>query len=597
MLVKLWRFFCSVKLAVVLFVLILIPSVVGTIVQQNGSNPAGYAEVYGPFWNPIFKWLGFYDIYHDWRFIILLVMLALNTCACTVNRFRPRWSMAGMLMTHTGLLLILLGSLVGAVFGVRGFLAIGEGETLDRISVGRATVDVAALPFKVRLLDFILDIHEAPSHRLIVIDVKTGEQHRRRLEEGNSTALYEPRWAGILSLFGVRPTPPASVVVERFLSNAAVVTSLSEGAGDAGMEAVEVRLVGGGVERRGFAVSGSGRPYAPRGTHVGVYYEKLADAGDLEGAIREAVASTREVSRLEINVPDAPLTRTFEAEVGTRFDVEGYTVESLRYEPDFVIIEGGRVASRSEFPHNPALQVSITGPDGSAREQWLFTKYPPMHAGEQDNPFKIKFTRSGPPGHVLDHVFILRPPEGAPVVAHARGGELVGRAESGPGVAVGVRETGLEVVIDKFYENAVVEREIKESPEVAGRGAVELALEHNGERNTHLLWEDTPVDVPGYRLVYVREERIKDFYSVLQIIDGDKVAVEKKIEVNDPLRYGGYALYQSSYDRESLRWSGLQVRKDPGVPLVYAGFAVQILGMIIIFYINPLLRKAKKGRA
>jgi len=105
------------------------------------------------------------------------------------------------------------------------------------------------------------------------------------------------------------------------------------------------------------------------------------------------------------------------------------------------------------------------------------------------------------------------------------------------------------------------------------------------------------VDVPGYRLVYVREERIKDFYSVLQIIDGDKVAVEKKIEVNDPLRYGGYALYQSSYDRESLRWSGLQVRKDPGVPLVYAGFAVQILGMIIIFYINPLLRKAKKGRA
>lgn len=67
--------------------------------------------------------------------------------------------------------------------------------------------------------------------------------------------------------------------------------------------------------------------------------------------------------------------------------------------------------------------------------------------------------------------------------------------------------------------------------------------------------------------------------------------------MNHPLRYEGYSLYQWAYDGEGLRWSNLRVKKDAGVPLVYVGFLLQILGMIIIFYINPLLRKAKKARA
>jgi cytochrome c biogenesis protein ResB len=138
---------------------------------------------------------------------------------------------------------------------------------------------------------------------------------------------------------------------------------------------------------------------------------------------------------------------------------------------------------------------------------------------------------------------------------------------------------------------------MKQSDDIAGRPAVEIEIEANGEKTEHLIWADTPLDVPGYRLFYAQEERVRDFYSVLEVVDDGKVVLEKKIEVNDPLRYGGYTFYQSSYDSKGLSWSGLQVRNDPGVPLVYAGFAVQLLGMIVIFYINPLIRKAKKDRA
>ena len=143
---KAWKFFCSVKLTVVLFVLILVPSIIGTIIQQNAPDPGRYVEVYGPAWDAVFRSLGFYDVYHSPYFVVLLVLLGLNTFVCTLNRFRPKWRLVGMLMTHCGLLLILVGAFVGAVFGVKGFMVIEEGETTDAMTIGRSNRPTATLP-------------------------------------------------------------------------------------------------------------------------------------------------------------------------------------------------------------------------------------------------------------------------------------------------------------------------------------------------------------------------------------------------------------------------------------------------------------------
>ena len=592
MLNKVWKFFCSAKLTVVLFVLILIPSIVGTVIQQdiNMDDPS-----FSP--NLLYKLLGFYDIYHDPRFIFLLVMLALNTLVCTINRFRAKWNLVGMLMTHVGLLMILLGAVIGATLGVKGFMAIGEGETLDHIRVGAAMDESAPIPFEIRLLDFILDIHEEPTHRLVIIDMRTNEQQSRHIEPGKSLALSEPKWAGLMSLFGIKPGAGASVTPKRFLANAALVTSLTEGPEQTGMQAVEMRLKGSGGEHRGFTVSGSERPYSPRGTHMGVFYEKLDADGNIDARIEEAVASTAALSRIEVVSPNAALTGTYGADLGNKFDVEGYTVEVLSYVADFIIGEGNMVTSRSKFPHNPALQVRVTDLDGASSEQWLFAKYPGMHTPENGPPFEMKFVRSGRDDHIEDLVLILNQSDAGPIVAHSRGGKLIKRAELAEGETFSIEGMGLDLFIENFYENANVNREMKVTDDVAGRAAVEIEIEQDGKREDKLLWIDTPLDVPGYRLVYVQNKGVRDFYSVLQVVDGGEVVVEKKIEVNDPLRYGGYTFYQSSYDSKGLSWSGLQVRNDPGVPLVYGGFAVQLLGMIVIFYINPLIRKVKKGRA
>jgi hypothetical protein len=87
---------------------------------------------------------------------------------------------------------------------------------------------------------------------------------------------------------------------------------------------------------------------------------------------------------------------------------------------------------------------------------------------------------------------------------------------------------------------------------------------------------------------------IKSFKSTLEIIDGNAVVKSKTIEVNDPISYKGYTLYQSGYNPNDLSYTSLQVVKDPGVPVVYAGFSLMIVGLFIVFYLNPWLNERGK---
>jgi hypothetical protein len=218
-----------------------------------------------------------------------------------------------------------------------------------------------------------------------------------------------------------------------------------------------------------------------------------------------------------------------------------------------------------------------------------------MHAtGEL--PFEIKFVRNELVGAITDYVLVANPGGGKPVLAYVREGKLASKKEISLGEPVSVEGTDYSIVIDKFFKNANMVRQVVNRPDMPNRPAVELVVQLQGESHPIYLWEGNPADVTGYKMLYRREPRIRDFYSILQIIDNGKVVAEKKIEVNDPIRHAGYALYQSSYDSEGQTWSGLQVKKDPGVPLVYAGFLTQIVGMIIIFYINPLIKKARKAQ-
>ncbi len=93
---KIWDFFTSVKLAIIIFACISLISIIGTIVEQQAEpdkNIALLAKFFGDSAAPtvynIFAKLGFMDMYRSWWYITLLVFLALNIIICSFDRL-PR---------------------------------------------------------------------------------------------------------------------------------------------------------------------------------------------------------------------------------------------------------------------------------------------------------------------------------------------------------------------------------------------------------------------------------------------------------------------------------------------------------------------------
>jgi hypothetical protein len=89
--------------------------------------------------------------------------------------------------------------------------------------------------------------------------------------------------------------------------------------------------------------------------------------------------------------------------------------------------------------------------------------------------------------------------------------------------------------------------------------------------------------------------RIKSFRSTVNVVENGQVSQTRTIEVNRPFKRNGYTFYQTGYHPDDLSWTSLEVVRDPGVPMVYAGFGFMIVGLFIVFYLNPWLasRKAK----
>ncbi len=87
---KIWKFFSSVKLAVVLLIILAIVSIIGTVIQQNQPTEI-YLQEYSPATVELFEMLGLFDMYHTWWFVLLLMLFTANLTVCTLDRFPRTW--------------------------------------------------------------------------------------------------------------------------------------------------------------------------------------------------------------------------------------------------------------------------------------------------------------------------------------------------------------------------------------------------------------------------------------------------------------------------------------------------------------------------
>ncbi len=83
--------------------------------------------------------------------------------AITLYSEKGRFSRLGVSITHLSILIILIGGLVGSLFGFKGFVNILEGETVDRIYLRIKDEEVLKpIGFSVRCDDFKITYYDLP---------------------------------------------------------------------------------------------------------------------------------------------------------------------------------------------------------------------------------------------------------------------------------------------------------------------------------------------------------------------------------------------------------------------------------------------------
>ncbi len=97
---KIWEFFASVRLAIVIFALISLTSIVGTVLEQRAESAKNiqiltrlFGESLAPGIYKIFDNLGFMDMYHSWWFIALLILFSANIVICSLDRLPRIWKL------------------------------------------------------------------------------------------------------------------------------------------------------------------------------------------------------------------------------------------------------------------------------------------------------------------------------------------------------------------------------------------------------------------------------------------------------------------------------------------------------------------------
>jgi len=156
------------------------------------------------------------------------------------------------------------------------------------------------------------------------------------------------------------------------------------------------------------------------------------------------------------------------------------------------------------------------------------------------------------------------------------------------------------IKIVKEYENLKIGMEEGKSvffddPSPGSNPALEVQItEPGGQTSTQYVFELFPGHSHGQDKFLLSYHRvISDYISELQIIEGDKVVAEKDIEVNHPLRFGGYHFYQSSYDDKAGQYTVLQVVSDTGLYVVYAGYWMLCLGVIWHLWLRHIFSRFK----
>lgn len=542
----------------------------------------------------------------------------LSMLSATFRKWPFRLEQAGWLTVHTGLTLVVIGSMMSFLTTVEGEVQIEEGQKVDGFQLSTRTRLVVYE--KVRgahgkagiepLIESISDFDLNPADR---------EPKRRYVADAAPIAVTVDRFYGT----GVRKpvwhddggAPRAGVVLDVFEGDSRKPTTLFLDE----LESPDIDL-----DLHGMKIPvGIARAF-PRQYDALVREQAPKDHGKIVVRSREGAV----LLEMPVFVPAGAETRPMGALVPLQdvAKIPGTDIEVrlLGYADGAVAGRGGRLADRNPGnPVKPAVTLVLSGKDGEDARNLFAWFSDPLPPPEQMPPgrysYDVRFEYEPRIELAGPQLFMVAVGESLRYVwVSSDGGRSIGTAAPGEPLALPMRF--VRAVPRAVYANLRVEEQFEFDGYEPKQPVIEVTPSWDGKelpplwvplgsardfgadgRQFTVTWRATTRPL-GFSLqlhdfhrdFHPGSEQPSSFESYLNLVHPAKFpdGADIKIDMNHPLRMDGWRLYQARYGND--RTTILQVNRDPGLAIIYPACSVVFLGLIVVLFMKKTLALQRK---
>ena len=623
-------FFASLKLAVVLLAVLIFAAIAGTLYESNFDAKVARAYIYGAPW-----------------FNVWLVLLGANLTCSALSRWPWRKHHVAFLITHLGIITLLIGSLIGRIWGIEGTMTLFKGEQ----PANRLFVDQRQL--RVHDVDGIVKgfpaefLHRPPTPqrprdlgllasgaRLQIVDYAPAIEAKlnpRPLSDGGESALH----------FTI-----ATAMMKQRLESWLLADHPQHGKFSMGLANIELKR---GTAPDSGTGDSSSRPASTTRDQAIDLEESIfafSKAPDEQiGRVRKGgstglkvrLLAPRDGNKAQVLISSGDNEASFDVaenlEREVAIDGTSFTLKIENYWPDFRI-ENGKPTSLSDQPNNPVVLVTIHGKsvpiaaaetnlNGDSKELAATGGPPAMPGPGEQTPNRLTL-------FIADDGMISYE------LASRKNGRSSGNIELNTPLPTGWADW--QLVVDKTMPHAqqwtdfipVKSEETSASSAKADLpDAVRVQIQQNGEtleqwvpagwqiaiptapNKTMIAYGWDAIGLPiGLQLIDFEVKRNEGsdspagFKSTLQIVTADGKTATGSCWMNNPFSYPGtwwhtwtgltYKISQASWNPENLGQSTVQILRDPGWLLKWIGSLLVVIGVFMMFYLQPY-RKQTEG--
>ncbi|MFO0969839.1 MAG: cytochrome c biogenesis protein ResB [Gemmataceae bacterium] len=574
----------SLKLAVLLMLTVATAIAAATVLEADYGRP--YAQWY---------------VYHSQWFLALLGLLGVNVFAAAAGRWPWKRHQTGFVVTHCGLLVLLVGSVQTFFGGVDGQVTLAEGQTVDGFVLPQQSQITGSWVGQPAEAPYEFSFEAGPA------DWREGAE----LDLGNVDGV------------GAR--------VLRYIGQASVKEDWIEDATGVGGPAVKLKIEG---------------PHGKGGEEHLLVDQDFGDeafAGPVRLQLRRAAAPAMldDFLKPPTDLGKKGLLLAYCKDHAARIPVDGAVGKTIPLADTGVAVEiveymaNAKPDMRHQFhsvgdvPRNPLLELRVHEPGKSPLRQLAFAKSPLLNLDPvygQSCPVKFHYLHPAatPSGTAIE---LLQATDGklycrlfADQQLFPKGIVTVGSRIPMPGKFTLSVAEHLPHARQKIAFTPVAERDnSKDKSEAAAEIEVTAAgvTQSFWLQRNHPIYGSRTMVTPkglfsfafgqgraplGFSLTLVEFRRgvnpggdgAAEFSSVVRLEDKESgVDEERVVSMNEPLTYKGLTFYQSSFSDtgHGMKTSTFSVGCDPGRWLKYGGCLLICLGIAIMFYMRAYFFK------